>query len=73
MNCWQCGAEVASDDRTCPYCDAPLGENPLSRVRRGELRCPSCGCVWEQEESVCPACGASPYDAPGDDGEACEE
>ena len=61
MLCWQCGAEVSPGTDTCPECDAPLGEQQ-SRVRKGELRCPLCGCVWEQEEQVCPACGGSPYD-----------
>ena len=69
MLCWQCGAEVPSDTDTCPECDAPLDQQP-SRVRKGELRCPWCGCKWEQEEEVCPACGAS---ASGDSEEPDEQ
>lgn len=62
MLCWQCGAEVPVDAETCPECDAPIGEMPKRSVRRGELRCPACGCVWEEEYESCPECGASPAD-----------
>ena len=60
--CPWCAAEVASDARTCPACEARIVsvESPARAPHAGI--CQWCGATIEPDEDTCPACG---WDARG--------
>lgn len=48
LHCPNCGAAVAPDARSCPYCQARLGT----------VSCPQCFALMFQGAAFCPKCGA---------------
>lgn len=71
MRCWQCGAQVTTDERYCPECYADLEEDGDQQRGAGATRCPECGGSCPGDDSTCPACGCPLDDTvlPPDEGE----
>ncbi|MFO7676495.1 MAG: zinc ribbon domain-containing protein [bacterium] len=57
MRCWQCGAQLTSDERYCPECYADLEGAGETDAADGLARCPECGAACPGDDSTCPACG----------------
>lgn len=59
--CSNCGNRLGDNDKFCPQCGTPVGQQGNSRYRfhfDGELhKCPNCGELLKSFELNCPACG----------------
>jgi nitrogen fixation NifU-like protein len=54
-------AAEASEERTCPFCDAELGHEPAPICRSCQIEfenCPECGKLASNNDVYCPHCGA---------------
>lgn len=59
--CSNCGNRLGDNDKFCPQCGAPVGQQDDSRRRShfdGELhKCPKCGETLNSFVTNCPSCG----------------
>ncbi|MCC8096972.1 MAG: zinc ribbon domain-containing protein [Eubacterium sp.] len=59
MRCTNCGAELNSGDKFCPYCGKAFKGEQQKKVNSYGGICPSCGKKNNPEDRFCAYCGAS--------------
>ena len=54
-NCLNCGAQIADDDKFCPYCGMEVFDN--EEKKNSSSSCPNCNKELKPYEKYCPICG----------------
>jgi Predicted membrane protein len=56
MNCKNCGAVLAQDDKFCPICGLSTSEENAA------TKCEVCGAEMTRSDRFCPSCGSPSHD-----------
>ncbi|MBR5405215.1 MAG: zinc ribbon domain-containing protein [Oscillospiraceae bacterium] len=57
VTCGGCGKQLMKDARFCPYCGAPVPEQPAPEAGEASGVCKNCGAALAPDAVFCAACG----------------